>query len=213
MLDQESKICAKCNSSYKLSSISWKQVICRPCMQKYRRDRYAKSSVAEAMYRCIDCGTETKKTGVERLRRSCFNKRVGNSTTQKEYKRKWNTSEKNKEYRRKHVKTIKGRYAHYRSNAILIRKISFHLTFEQFKELDVKPCHYCQSPASRTGMGLDRVNNDLGYKIENVVPCCAPCNRYKYTDVTYDQMKIIGRHLANALKELEKSTPNKEDRA
>lgn len=51
-------------------------------------------------------------------------------------------------------------------------------------------CHYCGVEHSMKGRvrngrrgiminGLDRKNNDLGYTIENVVPCCKTCNRSK----------------------------------
>lgn len=50
-------------------------------------------------------------------------------------------------------------------------------------------CYYCgNAPSNKrtrdTGIatyyqGLDRVDNNLGYTIENIVPCCKYCNSFK----------------------------------
>lgn len=72
----------------------------------------------------------------------------------------------------------------------------FSLTLEQVKKMIHEPCHYCGSVnqnrltvKSKTPgkylikdfcyNGLDRVDNSVGYRIDNVVPCCAICNRAK----------------------------------
>ena len=57
------------------------------------------------------------------------------------------------------------------------RNIDYSLTHEQFMSLWQKPCHYCGDDI-RT-IGIDRVDNDKGYKIDNVVSCCNPCNMMK----------------------------------
>lgn len=72
------------------------------------------------------------------------------------------------------------------------RNISFELNNEQFKKLIKSNCYYCNSePIIRKGEieyaksgefkrnGIDRLNNDIGYTIENSVPCCEICNRAK----------------------------------
>ena len=66
---------------------------------------------------------------------------------------------------------------------------NFDITIEQFKELCHRDCFYCGSAPSNTSWyknkrsftysGLDRLDNDLGYNILNVVPCCIICNRAK----------------------------------
>ena len=40
------------------------------------------------------------------------------------------------------------------------------------------PCAYCGSIDEKFN-GLDRVDSDKGYTLDNVVPCCTHCNRAK----------------------------------
>jgi len=67
----------------------------------------------------------------------------------------------------------------------------YNLTEEQFIELTQKDCHYCGAKPNNKNIkkgcngdyiynGLDRVDNDKGYTMDNVVPCCRNCNRAKY---------------------------------
>ena len=53
------------------------------------------------------------------------------------------------------------------------------LTRIRYMELIDLPCHWCGGPLAETGVGLDRLDNSIGYIEENVVPCCAHCNSIK----------------------------------
>ena len=77
------------------------------------------------------------------------------------------------------------------------RGIEQALTDEQIIAIHKRDCHYCGiSPSntysllklngSYTYNGIDRVDNNKGYTIDNVVPCCTFCNRAKHTK-TYDE--------------------------
>lgn len=71
------------------------------------------------------------------------------------------------------------------------RNLVFEISRESFKEIASKNCHYCNEPppyktykmCEKNGgvnyHGLDRVDNNVGYVISNVVPCCEQCNRTK----------------------------------
>jgi 5-methylcytosine-specific restriction endonuclease McrA len=70
------------------------------------------------------------------------------------------------------------------------RGLIFSLSMEQFENLTRSSCHYCGTKpqtisrkCSEFGSylynGIDRKNNDLGYTIENCVPCCQECNFLK----------------------------------
>jgi hypothetical protein len=81
------------------------------------------------------------------------------------------------------------------------RNIEFDLSFENFCNLVIQPCHYDNklsdklSKVNRSSSqimytGLDRKNNLLGYTLSNVVPCCTECNRMKSNILSYEEMKI-----------------------
>lgn len=70
----------------------------------------------------------------------------------------------------------------------------FEIKLEEFRYLCQQNCYYCNSQPSNlityrgqnsftfryfVYSGLDRINNDVGYTRQNVVPCCIICNRAK----------------------------------
>lgn len=78
-------------------------------------------------------------------------------------------------------------YSQYKRKAKYHNQI-FELNLEQFKELTSKNCYYCDSePHNRVQKhkyiyyynGLDRVNNEKGYELTNIVACCEHCNTLK----------------------------------
>jgi hypothetical protein len=80
-------------------------------------------------------------------------------------------------------------YAKYKCGAKK-RNLPFTLDIYQFQNLIFKVCSYCnQEPSNQVRRktydllynGLDRVKNNCGYTMNNVVPCCAICNRMKHT--------------------------------
>ena len=85
--------------------------------------------------------------------------------------------DKNKEakaaYQKKYDQTVKGKYTIYKRSA-KIREKDFHLTVDEFATFWQKPCHYCGS--SIDTIGLDRIDNDIGYQLDNIVSCCYICN-------------------------------------
>jgi len=81
-------------------------------------------------------------------------------------------------------------YSSYRRQAEK-RNLKFDLTKEQFKTLTSGNCHYCNEPPQMIWKekgqlwgecvynGVDRINSDLGYSVENCVSCCKVHNRMK----------------------------------
>ena len=69
------------------------------------------------------------------------------------------------------------------------RNIDWFLTDNYVQTLNKKLCFYCGTKPSSVYRkspngdyiynGIDRLDNELGYMIGNVVPCCAACNRAK----------------------------------
>ena len=86
---------------------------------------------------------------------------------------------------------------------------SFELTKEQFKEITQQDCYYCGAkPNQKVGMemlfgeyihnGIDRVDNNKGYTIDNVVPCCKICN-YAKRELTLQEFKGWVKKVYNKL--------------
>jgi len=82
------------------------------------------------------------------------------------------------------------------------RKIPMYLTLDEYRALiEGKNCTYCGCPVGKTGSGLDRQDNTLGYTPTNAVPCCYRCNVMK-ADLTVDEFyeqceRIVDRHGPN----------------
>ena len=87
-------------------------------------------------------------------------------------------------------------YDTYKRNAIK-RDYEWDITVDQFREITSRACHYCGVMPNQVAFskanygryiynGIDRANNDLGYFMENCLPCCAVCNRAK-SAMSYDE--------------------------
>jgi len=91
----------------------------------------------------------------------------------------------------------------------------FELTDAEILHLTSLPCFYCDSPHSnltRTKRGdciqhngLDRVDNNKGYTIDNVVPCCRYCNFAKMDTDLKEWIFRIERIYNNLDKIIERS--------
>jgi hypothetical protein len=82
-------------------------------------------------------------------------------------------------------------YTHYKESARSHSRV-FDIPMEYFERLVTQNCYYCNSKPANVVVvgvrkdtiiynGLDRVDNQKGYTLENVVPCCEICNRGKRT--------------------------------
>jgi len=82
--------------------------------------------------------------------------------------------------------TLKRRWYGHRRNIeqIEIRrgvKLESNITFEVYSDLVQDKCFYCgflQNQQNKVN-GIDRVDNNKGYVLDNVVTACWPCNRCK----------------------------------
>lgn len=57
----------------------------------------------------------------------------------------------------------------------------WHLTHQEAFDMIISECTYCGFIPNwpETRVGIDRVNNDIGYQADNCVPCCFTCNSAK----------------------------------
>lgn len=74
------------------------------------------------------------------------------------------------------------------------RSIPWHLTPKEFEQIVKQPCTYCQAEpreykarlkrgkgrqVSATMNGIDRIDSNKGYTLDNCIACCTTCNRMK----------------------------------
>lgn len=70
------------------------------------------------------------------------------------------------------------------------RDLTWKLTFDEFMGIVHSNCFYCDRPPAQTLWkegwlneavynGIDRIENDVGYRKSNCVPCCKYCNMAK----------------------------------
>ena len=64
-------------------------------------------------------------------------------------------------------------YKNYKNNSKYFKR-RFELSYDEFLEFWQKPCFYCGDKIET--IGLDRMNNEIGYKKSNIVSCCKRCN-------------------------------------
>ena len=81
---------------------------------------------------------------------------------------------------------------------------SFELTLEQFTNLITQKCYLCGSPPANVMrrkevqgaliyQGVDRINNDIGYTVENSRPCCMKCNAVKSNKSLEQTIKHVSK--------------------
>lgn len=71
--------------------------------------------------------------------------------------------------------------------------IGWTISIDEFKVLIEQPCWYCDAPPGHTrfGSGLDRIDPQKGYHMDNVYPCCQTCNRLKSDKFTAQETKVM----------------------
>lgn len=68
----------------------------------------------------------------------------------------------------------------------------FTLSFEEYSKLIEDPCYYCEGHFGKVecAIGLDRLDNSLGYVTGNAVSCCYTCNVLRGDRFTPEETKI-----------------------
>lgn len=94
------------------------------------------------------------------------------------------------------------------------RGLFWGITLDNFAKLTKQNCYYCGIEPKQSGLkgmnhqrngdyiynGIDRVDNDKGYTLDNVVTCCGTCNNMKRTlskRKFIDQVMRIAKHITN----------------
>ena len=76
-------------------------------------------------------------------------------------------------------RTNNSRYSILKAKA-KVRGIQCLLSFEQYCEVvSSRICDICGGSLPEVGCGIDRIDSNIGYIIDNVRPCCTTCNQAK----------------------------------
>jgi hypothetical protein len=161
--------------------------------------RYRRSPVVVCV---CDCGTVIRTNQFDLTRKSCPVRHCGcqgygYARTSKPGR--FDIGDKNDENRQTKRRTQSNGafnclFSAYRYGAAK-RGYEWGLTKRQFAALSGLVCHYCgaepsqehrQNPYTFTYNGIDRLDNNKGYTIDNCVPCCGTCNTAKAT-MGYDE--------------------------
>jgi hypothetical protein len=103
-------------------------------------------------------------------------------------------SDPNKIEKQRRARQLPRQRWHQAKRSAARRQKTFNIPYEDFIKLIEMPCHYCGNKLgkkSETGSGLDRLNNNMGYEVGNVVSCCAFCNWLKGSIFNETEMKLI----------------------
>jgi len=100
------------------------------------------------------------------------------------------------EYNKNYAQTLKGRFNLYKAHSKR-RGIEMNLTLSEFSEIVSKPCTYCG--ISGIKLGIDRLDNNIGYLKQNSVSCCKVCNFMKKSMTHIDFLNHIKKIIINNL--------------
>ena len=135
------------------------------------------------MKTCINCSKKHKSTYKD-LCDYCYRQRP----QYKSYTKKYNQKRRSDPKQRFNISKSKAKQ----------RDLCWNINLDQFTDLINKPCYYCGiSLINFTNSSLDRINNDLGYLVDNVLPCCGDCNKIRQDKLTVDEMKVAMEAILN----------------
>ena len=131
-------------------------------------------------------------TGCNKYVRCSYRNKTCTTCHRKELKKTgWiRNKEQDRRINRKWSKTIKGLWSLGRRTAKK-KDLEWDISLEQFIELRKNVCFYCSGELPQHGYGLDRIDNNSGYKLINVLPCCAVCNEIRGRNLTVAEMVLV----------------------
>lgn len=114
-------------------------------------------------------------------------------TMSRDYMR--NHKEKYDAMSRTRYRSPSGKFSSYKHSASR-RGIEFALTIEDFISMWKIPCFYCGIEIDE--IGIDRIDNTMGYTRDNIHPCCRMCNIAK-NNHTLDEFTEWSKRLYNKI--------------
>jgi len=125
---------------------------------------------------CVNCGKDYEQFKTRFNKPSKICKLCNEYNAAQDSKR----SGRIRNYKNEHFRNLEIYYKDYISSATT-RNYTIGLQFEDFKQLVLSQCHYCQYFKDEEINGIDRLDNRKGYEKDNCVPCCETCNMMKHT--------------------------------
>lgn len=146
----------------------------------------------------------------EKLKQSFKDWYIKNKENKQLYNQIWykNHQEEQIDYHRNYNKMFKQevadrrlslgyRYIRYITDAKR-RGREFKLSLEEFKNITNQVCFYCGKFSSdKDFVGIDRINNNVGYILSNSRPCCDRCNYMKQEYSTEEFLSKIKEIIIN----------------
>ena len=147
---------------------------------------------------------ENKESICKRANEWTKNNKEKLKTTRKEHSKTQKYKENRRKYRQKTEIKIKynnyykskGRELKYRHNSAKHRAMRknhpFDISLSNYIDYLNSGCYYCGcSLFKENGIGLDRIENSIGYVEGNVLPCCGSCNKTRGDRFTVEETKIM----------------------
>lgn len=143
-----------------------KTKICIDCHRVLSLDNYTidRSRLDGYNYKCKDCCAKRRDIYYNNNRDEILRKS----------REHYNINKEKIQEERRH--NCNRKYSQYKSAAKIYGRI-FNISLEEFISVVTTPCNYCGSYDNPNG--LDRVDNEIGYVLDNVVSCCGICNSMK----------------------------------
>jgi hypothetical protein len=94
--------------------------------------------------------------------------------------KKWreNNPDKVKVNNQNKINNINLQYGVY-SRSASDKRLDFEISQEEFNKIVKEPCYYCDIIQERGFNGIDRLDSNIGYVVDNCVSCCKVCNYMK----------------------------------
>lgn len=159
----------------------------------------------------------------EELNSKTYARRAKKKDQYKTKRKEWELKNKDKliSYRKEYEKRVRDkphstlRRFNYSIRTAKDRQIIWKLSFDEYQILISRPCHYCSyqlGEAVLKGCGLDRLDNQKGYILDNCVSCCAFCNFIKQDLLSADEMKKVAALLIGLRKNTQPNQDNVNER-
>jgi len=150
---------------------------CEECLVVIREKEREQHKLLKDSGKCLGCGSDIDEKTIgfrkEEIQRchSCYQKLKEIELSRAREKRNYNEERK---------ANIQRHYKEYITSSNK-RGIIFEININDFMHLVSAECTYCGYYNDSEVIGIDRVDNSIGYIQSNVVACCAICNRMKYS--------------------------------